>query len=79
MGAHRVESFLGSSAKQRILLTAQCRGDVRPILRLLTQAAEDGAPVMFADIAMRRALNADGEPDRPEPRRKRAKKYKVIR
>jgi hypothetical protein len=41
--------------------------------------ADDGAPVMLADIAMRRALNADGEPMRPGPRRKSAEKYGIIK
>jgi hypothetical protein len=45
---------------------------------MLMEAAEDGMPVMCAHIAMLKALNA-GKPDRPEPRRKRAKAYKVIR
>jgi hypothetical protein len=46
---------------------------------MLMQTAEDGAPVMLAEIAMRRALNADGNPEPPEPRRKRAKKYRIVR
>ena len=44
---------------------------------MLMQAAEDGAPVMLAKIAMRRALNADGTPERPAPRR--PKKYRIVR
>jgi hypothetical protein len=46
---------------------------------MLMQAAEDGAPVKLAEIAMRRALNVDGKPGPPEPRRKRAKKYRIVR
>jgi hypothetical protein len=46
---------------------------------MLMQAAEDGAPVMLAEIAMRRALNVDGKPGPPEPRRKRAEKYRIVR
>jgi len=46
---------------------------------MLMQAADEGAPTMLARIAMLRALNADGEPVRPEPRRKRVKKYRVVR
>jgi hypothetical protein len=46
---------------------------------MLMQTAEDGAPVMLAEIAMRRALNADGNPEPPEPRRKAAKKYRIVR
>jgi hypothetical protein len=46
---------------------------------MLMQAADDGAPVMLAEIAMRRALNADGNPEPPEPRRKAAKKYRIVR
>jgi hypothetical protein len=36
---------------------------------MLMQAAEEDAPVMLAEIAMRRALNVGGTPT--EPRRKR--------
>ena len=46
---------------------------------MLMQAAEDGAPVKLAEIAMRRALNADGNPVPPTPRRKAAKKYGIVR
>jgi hypothetical protein len=45
---------------------------------MLLQAAEDGAPVMLAEIAMRRALNADGKPTQPESRSKAAKKYRIV-
>jgi hypothetical protein len=40
---------------------------------MLLNAAERGGLVMLAEIAMRRAFDADGEPPKPEPRRKRAK------
>jgi hypothetical protein len=46
---------------------------------MLMQAAEDGAPVMLAEIAMRRALDADGDPKPPRPRRKAPKKYRIVR
>jgi hypothetical protein len=46
---------------------------------MLMQAAEDGAPVMLPEIAMRRALNADGDPKPPKPRRRAAKKYRIVR
>jgi len=55
------------------------RPEWRLAAAMLMQAAEDGAPVMLAEIAMRRALGADGEPAPPEPRRKRAKKYRIVR
>jgi hypothetical protein len=46
---------------------------------MLMQAAEDGAPVVLAEIAMRRALDVDGDPKPPKPRRKAAKKYRIVR
>jgi hypothetical protein len=55
------------------------RPEWRLAAAMLMQAAEDGAPVMLAEIAMRRALNVDGKPGPPEPRRKRAKKYRIVR
>jgi hypothetical protein len=55
------------------------RPEWRLAAAMLMQAAEDGAPVMLAEIAMRRALNADGDPKPPKPRRKAAKKYRIVR
>jgi class 3 adenylate cyclase len=55
------------------------RPEWRLAAAMLMQAAEDGAPVMLAEIAMRRALNTDGKPDPRAPRRKPPQKYKVIR
>ena len=48
-------------------------------MEFLITAAEKGGIVMMARIAMLRALNA-GKPD-PEitPRRKRAKRYRIVR
>jgi hypothetical protein len=48
-------------------------------MECLISAAENGGIVMMADIAMLTALNT-GKPD-PEiiPRRKRAKRYRIIR
>jgi hypothetical protein len=40
---------------------------------VLLNAAERGGMVMLAEMAMRRAFNADGEPPKPELRGKRAK------
>ena len=40
---------------------------------MLLNAAERGGMVMLAEMAMRRAFNADGVPPKPEPRCKRAK------
>jgi hypothetical protein len=55
------------------------RPEWRLAAAMLMQAAEDGAPVMLAEIAMRRALNVDGKPEPPEPRRKRAKTRRIVR
>jgi hypothetical protein len=46
---------------------------------MLMQAPDAGGIVMFAEIAMRRALNADSNPKPPTPRRKAAKKYRIVR
>jgi hypothetical protein len=48
-------------------------------MKFLISAAEKGGIVMMARVAMLRALNA-GKPD-PEiiPRRKRAKRYRIVR
>jgi len=54
------------------------RPEWRLAAAMLMQAADEGGIVMLADIAMRRALNADGIPVQPEPRRKRAKTYRVV-
>ena len=59
--------------------TKHARPEWRLAAAMLMQAAEDGAPVMLAEIAMPRALNVDGKPGPPEPRRKRAKKYRIVR
>jgi hypothetical protein len=63
----------------RLPKTKQARPEWRLAAAMLMQAAEDDTPVMLAEIAMRRALNADGEPEPPTPRRKRAKKYRIVR
>ena len=44
----------------------------------LIMAAEDRGPLLHADIGMRRALNI-GKPAPTETRRKRAKKYRIVR
>jgi hypothetical protein len=44
----------------------------------LLAAAERGGIVMLADIAMRKALNYGRAPPKPEPRKKRARVYRVI-
>jgi|SRR5580693_9277001 hypothetical protein len=47
--------------------------------RALPLVAERGGPTMVARIGMMRALNA-GKPDpAPAPRRKRAKRYRIVR
>jgi hypothetical protein len=55
------------------------RPEWRLAAAMLMQAAEDGAPIMLAEMAMRRALNADGQPVQLEPRRKRAKTHRIVR
>ncbi len=48
-------------------------------MECLISAAEKGGIVMMARIAMLRALN-HGDPDpTPAPRRKRAKRYRIVR
>ena len=42
---------------------------------MLMQVADNGAPVMLAEMAIRRALNSG----KPEPPRKGAKKYRIVR
>jgi hypothetical protein len=42
---------------------------------MLMQAADNGAPVMLAEMAIRRALNSG----KPEPPRKGAKNYRIVR
>ena len=46
-------------------------------MEVLISAAEKGGIVMMARIAMLRALN-HGDPDPSAPRRKRAKRYRII-
>jgi hypothetical protein len=47
------------------------------VAALMTVVDTEG-PSMLARIAMRWALNV-GKPEPPEPRRKRAKAYKIVR
>jgi len=46
---------------------------------ILLMAAEGRGPLMHARIAMLRALHHDDPPSAPAPRRKAAKKYRIIR
>jgi len=46
---------------------------------MLILAAKGERPVMFAHIAMLRALHAGNDPPAPQPRRKPAKKYGIVR
>jgi len=57
----------------------QAKPHWRTAARELMMAAEPGGIVMLAEIAMRRAL-AHGRPERaPAPRKKPAKKYRIVR
>jgi len=48
--------------------------------RCLIEAAEHGGITMLAEIAMRRALSHEDRPKpAPEPHRKRAKKFRIIK
>ena len=46
---------------------------------MLIAAARGQWPVMFADIAMRRALHANTPRPAPTPRRKPARKFRIVR
>lgn len=60
-------------------IAEQHRQHWRTATETLLMAAERGGIVMLANIAMRQAL-AHGKPEpTPEPRRKRAKSYRIIR
>jgi hypothetical protein len=48
-------------------------------MKTLLMAAEDGLPLMYARIALLRALNAAAPRPPPGPRKKATKKYRVIR
>jgi len=53
------------------------RAEWQTAIHFLLMAAEDRMPVMFVHVAMLKALNAGKPP--PEPRRKRAKKFRIVR
>jgi hypothetical protein len=42
-------------------------------------AAEGSLPVIFANITLLKALNAGQPKPTPEPRKKAAKKYRIVR
>ena len=48
-------------------------------MEFLISAAEKGGIVMMARIAMLRALNRGAPDPAPAPRRKRAKRYRIVR
>ena len=48
-------------------------------MKTLLDAAEGSGPLMFAEVAIRRAVLAGKPPPSKAPRRKVAKKYRVIR
>jgi hypothetical protein len=48
-------------------------------MEVLISAAEKGGIVMMARIAMLRALNHGDSDPAPAPRRKRAKRYRIVR
>jgi hypothetical protein len=55
------------------------RPEWQTAIHFLLMAAEGRLPVMFAHIAMLKALNAGASRPEPKPRKKPAKKYRVIR
>jgi hypothetical protein len=46
---------------------------------MLILAAQGQRPVMFAEIAMRQPLHAGKAASMPKPRRKPARKYRIVR
>jgi hypothetical protein len=46
---------------------------------MLIPAAQGQRPLMFAEIAMRQPLHAGKPASTPKPRRKPARKYKIVR
>jgi hypothetical protein len=48
-------------------------------MKMLLMAAEAGLPLMFVRIALLRALNAGKPKPTPAPRKKVAKKYRIVR
>jgi hypothetical protein len=51
----------------------------RTAIEVLMLVAEKGGPTMMARIGMMQALHADRPKPPPEPRRKAAKKYRIVR
>ena len=51
----------------------------RLAVRLLLDAADHGGIVMMARIAVQRALNHGKQAPEPEPRKKRAKAYRIVK
>lgn len=47
--------------------------------QMLMQAADGKVPLMFAHIGMLKALRTGKPEAQPEPRRKAAKKYRIVR
>ena len=47
-------------------------------VEMLIAAVEERGPLMFAEIAVRKAVNAGKTAPQPTPRRKAAKKYRVV-
>jgi len=55
------------------------RPEWQTAIHFLLMAAEDRLPVMFANIAMLKALNAGKPKPASEPRKKPTKRYRMIR
>ena len=48
-------------------------------VEMLIAAVEERGPLMFAEIAVRKALNAGKPGPAPDPRREAAKKYRIVK
>jgi hypothetical protein len=57
----------------------QGRTEWQTAAEMLILVAKGERPIMFADIAMRTALNADRPASTPTPRRKLARKFRIVR
>jgi hypothetical protein len=55
------------------------RTEWQTAIHFLLMAAEGRLPVMFANIAMLKALNAERPKQTPSPRKKATKRYRIVK